>query len=291
MSAAPASAAVGAPEEPVGGGALADIWLLTMCVTLLAAAWPWLTHAVDIDFAALAWGSLALAAFTAALVAHSIRAAPRGERWVATLIHLAGIGVLGYVWHHAGGLQNPAFLLAFALPILGSTALGRAQVYAAAALSILVFAVVALSEAPEFRWYVARSGPLGTWIAERFAHDPAGGSESAIPGFYAPSGYFVVALEVFTALIVGCGYGWKPSLGPMCWRSRAKPMSGWTDSSGKSRASWPRCRRRAGPVWVPAMGPKAHAGMTGAGDPWPRRWSLAGIAGCWCDAASARPRS
>jgi SRSO17 transposase len=50
------------------------------------------------------------------------------------------------------------------------------------------------------------------------------------------------------------------------------PEEGWT-------------RRSAG------GGAKAHAGMTAASSPWRRRWSLAGVAGCWCGAASARPRS
>ena len=38
-----------------------------------------------------------------------------------------------------------------------------------------------------------------------------------------------------TAMIAGCGCGWKPSLRPMCWRSRARHTSGWTGSSGRSR--------------------------------------------------------
>jgi hypothetical protein len=79
--------------------------------------------------------------------------------------------------------------------------------------------------------------------------------------------------------------GWKPSPGRMCWRSRAKHMSGWAGDNARSKPSWPRCRRTAGPDGALVMVPKVHAGITGSGCRWPIPWPRHGAAGCWCGVA------
>ena len=186
-----------------GGGSLEDCWLLTICMTLLASAWPWLTHAAQVDFGAIAWGALTLGAFYVTLLAIVHQASRRARALLATLLHVAGIIVLGYIWLHAGGFQNPAFLLAFVLPVIGASSVRRRLVYTTAALSVAIGICVALLESPEFRWYVAGLGHAGAWLASRFGAEAVAG-RSAFPGFYAPSGYFVALMEVFTVLVIGC---------------------------------------------------------------------------------------
>ena len=61
----------------------------------------------------------------------SIRRAP-ARAWrtrMLAALHALGIVVIGFIWHHAGGLQNPAFLMVFALPVVGAIFLSRWQPY------------------------------------------------------------------------------------------------------------------------------------------------------------------
>ncbi len=184
---------------------LDDIWLLTIFAILLAVALPWFVNAFDIDFAAASLGLLALGAVHLAFTA--VSSPKRGPTpWRAGALgalHALGIIALGYVWQHAGGLQNPMFLIVFALPVIGAIFISRWQPYLMSVLAIVVVTAVALSQAPELRWYATGLNDAGAWIARVF-----GGASSTpnapFPGFYAPSGYFVVLLEVFAVLTFAC---------------------------------------------------------------------------------------
>jgi hypothetical protein len=107
-----------------------------------------------------------------------------------------GVILIGIVWHYVGGLQNPAFLLSFALPVVGAIFLSRWQPYLIAAIAVLTVCVVALAEAPELRWYASGVNGVGHWITAIFG-DSRAASAAPFPALYAPSGYFVVMLEVF----------------------------------------------------------------------------------------------
>jgi hypothetical protein len=92
------------------------------------------------------------------------------------------------------------FLTVFALPVVGSIFLSRWHPYLVAIVAILVVAVVALSQAPELRWYASGLFGSDTWLTWLF------GNQSAVPqpsfsGFYAPSNYLIVLLEVFAILL------------------------------------------------------------------------------------------
>ena len=95
------------------------------------------------------------------------------------------------------------FLTVFALPVIGAIFLSRWHPYLIAAVSVIAVGVVALSQAPELRWYA--SGLMGTdkWLTWLF------GNQSAVPqpsfsGFFAPSNYLIVLLEVFAILLFAC---------------------------------------------------------------------------------------
>jgi hypothetical protein len=184
---------------------LDDIWLLTIVAMLVATGVPWFVNGFEPDFGMASWGLLALGGI---YIAFSLLATPTPSRgrWRAhglTLLDAAGVILIGFVWRHVGALQNPLFLAVFALPVIGSIFLSRWHPYLIAALSVVVVGIVSMSQVPELRWYA--SGLLGndTWLTELF------GRQGTVPppsfaGFYAPTSYLMVLLEVFTVALFAC---------------------------------------------------------------------------------------
>jgi PAS domain-containing protein len=86
---------------------------------------------------------------------------------------------------------------------MGSIFLSRWHPFLIALLSILVVSVVALSQAPELRSYA--SGLLGadTWLADWFGGQRPD-TQASFAGFYAPTGYLVAVLEVFSVVLFAC---------------------------------------------------------------------------------------
>lgn len=182
---------------------LDDTWLLTIFAVLLATFVPWLVSSLDIDFIATALALLALGAVHIGFVMIG-RPARAGERRIMlTALHVAGIVLVGLIWLNAGGLQNPAFLIVFALPVVGSIFLSRWQPYLMALTAVAVVAAMALAQAPELRWYAPGLAEAGAWLAAVLGEQGAGAS-APFPGFYAPSGYFAVMIEVFAILLFAC---------------------------------------------------------------------------------------
>jgi PAS domain-containing protein len=121
--------------------------------------------------------------------------------WLTSL-HALGVIAMAFIWQHAGGLQNPLFLAVFALPVMGSIFVSRWQPYLMAALAVLAVALVAVSEAPELRWYAPWLGSAGGWLDALTGR--AGGARLPFASFQAPSEYFVVLLEVFAIMVFAC---------------------------------------------------------------------------------------
>jgi len=184
---------------------LNDTWRLTIFTVLLATTLPWFLSAFQIDFAAAACALFAVGAVYVALaaVADLERANTVWRTRVLAILHALGVIGIGVVWQYAGGLQNPAFLLAFALPVIGASFISRWQPYVTAALAILAVAAVALIQAPELRWYASGLNTAVAWLAPFFGKEGAAGS-APFAGFYTPVGYCVVLLEVFAILISAC---------------------------------------------------------------------------------------
>ncbi len=184
---------------------LDDVWLMTIVAILLAIGVPWLSSGFEVQVAAAGWGLLALGAIH---MAFTFLASPThsGGRWrdyALTLLNAIGVALIGFVWAHVGALQNPLFLMVFVLPVIGAIFLSRWHPFLIALLSVLVVGFVALSQAPELRSYV--SGLLGTgvWLANWFGRQGAD-SEGSFAGFYAPTGYLVNVLEVFSVVLFAC---------------------------------------------------------------------------------------
>ena len=184
---------------------LDDIWLLTLFVITLAVGVPWFISALDVEVGAAMLGLLALAGIHVAFTALAARVhalTPWRRRGLGAL-HAAGVILVALIWHYAGGLQNPMFLLVFALPVTGAIFLSRWQPYFMAAVATLAVAAIALIEAPELRWYASGLNATGAWAAALLASF-ASELRAPFPGFYAPTGYFIVLLEVFAVLVFAC---------------------------------------------------------------------------------------
>jgi PAS domain-containing protein len=184
---------------------LSDIWLLTIVAILIAIGVPWFANSFEVDVGAASWGLLAVGGIQGAFTILSSRTWPQ-DRWrdhLLTLMDVAGVILIGYIWQHAGALQNPAFLTVFALPVIGAIFLSRRHPYLMAAVSVCVVLVVALAQAPELRWYA--SGLLGSdaWLTWLFGHQSAVAQQS-FPGFSAPSSFLIVLLEVFSIGLFAC---------------------------------------------------------------------------------------
>jgi PAS domain-containing protein len=183
---------------------LDDMWLLTIVAILFAIGIPWLSGGFEVQVGVVGWALLALGAIH---IAFTFLASPTHPgRWhdhALTLLNAIGVMLIGFLWAHVGGLQNPLFLMVFVLPVLGSIFLSRWHPFLIALLSILVVGFVALSRTPELRSYA--SGLLGTgaWLAKLFGRQGLD-SEGSFAGFYAPTGYLVTVLEIFAVVLFAC---------------------------------------------------------------------------------------
>ena len=184
---------------------LDDTWLLTISTILLAIAVPWFLSGVRIDFYAAALGLLVLGAIHVGFAGLSRRTIrnPVGRTRTLTALHSLGVIAVAFIWQHAGGLQNPLLLAAFALPVIGSIFLSRWQPYLTATLAVVLVGLVASAQAPELRWYAAGPGSAAAWLSALIGRATVDASPP-FAGFYAPSAYFVVLLEVFVIMLFAC---------------------------------------------------------------------------------------
>jgi PAS domain-containing protein len=195
-----------------GAHLLDDAWLLTIFAILMATAVPWLLSDFDVNFLAVSLGLLALGAihFSFSMLGRRSTAAPR--RRMLTALHIAGVCIMAFIWMNAGGLQNPAFLIVLTLPVVSGIFLSRWQPYVMALLAIFLAGAVALAQVPELRWYAPGVGAIAAWLA--------GMSEAPFRGFYAPSGYYVVLLQVFAIAMLAAAVA-SEYLGAIFERLRA----------------------------------------------------------------------
>jgi PAS domain-containing protein len=184
---------------------LDDIWLFTIVAILVATGVPWFLSGFEVDLGRASWGLLALGAihFVFTLLASPNRWLGRWRDRALTLLDVAGVLVVGFIWQHVGALQNPMFLLVFALPVSGAIFLSRWHPFLIAAVSMLIVGAVAMGQAPELRWFA--SGTLGAdaWLAWLFGNQHEA-PQSSFAGFYAPLNYLLVLLEVFGILLIAC---------------------------------------------------------------------------------------
>lgn len=215
---------------------LDDTWLLTIVAILIATAVPWFASGFAVDVGMAAWGLLALGGIH---VAFALLGAPgrRPGKWqgrVLTLLCLAGVAAIGFIWAHAGALRNPIFVMVFALPVVSSIFLSRLHPYLLAAAGVVVTAVVALSQSPELRWYAAGVVGSDVWLTWLFGAQNTA-PQASFTGFYAPSSY-VVLLEVFAVLLFACAFA-AEYLGSLFERLNARSVLAQAETE-RAQALW-----------------------------------------------------
>jgi PAS domain-containing protein len=187
---------------------LDDTWLLTIFTILPAIVLPWFVSGLNIDFAAATVGLLTLGGIHVGFAAMSRRATRNPIQRTRTLsvLHALGVITVAFIWQHAGGVQNPLFLMVFALPVIGSIFLSRWQPYFVAALAAVMVALVASSQAPELRWYAPAGLSVAADWLDGVLFRATGAGSLPFAGFYAPSAYFVVLLEAFVIMLFACAF-------------------------------------------------------------------------------------
>lgn len=180
---------------------LDDVWLLTILAILVAIGIPSLSGDLNVQIGTASWGLLALGAIHVAFtgLAHPTHTPGRWRNWVLTLLNAAGVITIGLIWMQVGGAQNPLFLAVFALPVLGSIFLSRWHPFLIAALSILVVGAAVLSESPELRSYAGGIAGGNGWLLSSLRGPEL---EGTFAGFYSPTSYLIVMLEVFAAVLL-----------------------------------------------------------------------------------------
>lgn len=177
------------------------LWYAALWAALAAAALPWYLRLLPIDLGPPAW---TLFGFGTALwlssAASGRLATRRGLLAVTALQHVAGVVVLGVVWQMAGGLENPAYLAVFALPVVAAAALpARRLTYFAAGAAFAAVVLLALLERPELRWYLASLGLPGGLVSE--AWPLPGFASSPFPALTPPPTSAAAILLVFGVLL------------------------------------------------------------------------------------------
>ncbi len=184
---------------------LDDIWLMTIVAILVATGVPWFASGFEVNLGMASWGLLALGglhvAFT--MLASPSRSHGRLRDRMLTVLDIVGVALVAFIWQHVGALQNPMFLSVFALPVIGAIFLSRWHPYLIAAVSVVCVCIVAFSQAPELRWYA--SGLIGNdyWLTWLFGNQSSV-AQPSFSGFYAPSNYLIVLLEVYAILLFAC---------------------------------------------------------------------------------------
>lgn len=179
-----------------------DVWLAALVVIFLAVAVPWFLRILDFDLAPLAWSLFIFGITYVALGMASDRLQSR--RYLLLVVNasqILGVLFLSFLWHLAGGLQNPMFLLVFVLPVVaGSLVLVNWQSCLTVLLAALTVTLVALVEAPELRWYMQQSGVPADWLIR---HLPELATASRpFPTLSTPAPYLFVLLELFAVLLL-----------------------------------------------------------------------------------------
>ena len=112
--------------------------------------------------------------------------------------------LIGFIWQHVGAMHNPMFLAVFALPVIGAIFLSRWQPFLIAAVSVLVVAFAASARKPRNCAGMRTACSAATqWLSWLFGCQ-ARPRQPSFSGFYAPSSYLLVLLEVFTVALFAC---------------------------------------------------------------------------------------
>ena len=178
---------------------LDDGWLLMLLAAALSVGVPWFLRNANVDLGPVSWAvfiyGLAYLAFSRGLEQLT---GTRARMHALTLMQMAAVVFVAFLWHLAGSLQNPLFLMLFALPVAAAgCVLPGARPYLLAALSVACATLVALGNAPQLRWYMTQLGiPVDAIPAALLI-----GGARPFTGVEMPAAYLFLLLVTFAILI------------------------------------------------------------------------------------------
>ena len=175
-------------------------WLVCLFASVASLAIPWFFSILDVDLTRAAGLVFIYALAYLALATITDRWNSMRAVWIVMrVMTMTSVLFLGALWHLAGGLDNPAFLLAFTLPVIisGVMLLGW-QAHATALISIVVVAVVAVAESPDLRWYLNRLHAWPTYLALPIS--PLFTRSQRLAGLDATPGYEFIVVETFAVM-------------------------------------------------------------------------------------------
>lgn len=184
------------------GRALAAAWLGAVVAGLAAVAVPWYLRALELELGPLVWSVFAYAAFHLLAVSAAERVKSRsGLHLSLAAVGAASLAFLALLWHMAGVLDNPVFLLTFFLPAVASgVLLGRGAALLTAALSVAAVVSVASLESAELRWYLIQLGVPIDGIVGLLPQGLPGGS-TPFPGLATGPAFQLTLLLAFAILL------------------------------------------------------------------------------------------
>src|SRR5262245_31027307 len=94
-------------------------WVVSLIAALIGVSILWFVSILHLDLAHVAWPVFGYAlTYLAASTATDRLKSPLMVAWAMRTMMVTSIVFLGVFWHLVGGLHNPMFLSAFAIPVM-----------------------------------------------------------------------------------------------------------------------------------------------------------------------------
>ena len=174
------------------------VCVMSLVVMFLTVEIPWFLGIINLNIVPVSWVLFGYALAYLVLATLTDRLEERTQLlWAMQVLQSLGIVALAFLWHLAGGMANPMFLMVFTLPVIASGVMMLGwQPYFIALISVLAVAVVAILESPELKWYVTiHSGISWNWL-ENFSI-PFLSRIEPFPDLETGLGFQLMILEVF----------------------------------------------------------------------------------------------
>jgi hypothetical protein len=177
-------------------------WLATFVVAFAVIGVSWLVGASDQNISGVLW--TVFGCLLGGLALDTVLGRVQTQYGAAVIFefgHAFKVVWLSVLWHLVGGIENPAFLIVFLLPVTtAGVLLMRRQALITAGLTVTMVTFLALCESSDLRWYLVQIGlpvePLLSRLPHVAPHVAPFRGEAVSPEFQ------FVALVVFTSLLV-----------------------------------------------------------------------------------------
>lgn len=180
---------------------LDSAWIVSLVAGLASVALLWFMSILEIDLERAAWVVLVyIAGYLVISTAGDRLKSPFAVTQAIRFTTLTSVIFLGVLWHLVGGLDNPMFLVMFALPVLLSGVMMVGWLaHVAAAVSIMTVSLVALYESPDLRWYFERFHLIGPGLTALLSRETVG-ARLAVHGLEHGPAYDFTLIATFASM-------------------------------------------------------------------------------------------